>query len=348
MLNTSLLAQICKIPGAPGFEHRIRSFIKEKVSPFVDEVSIDAMGNLIALKKGKQSKRVMVAAHMDEISFIVTHVDQNGFIRFHPLGGFDSKTLTSQRVWIHGKEDVLGVMGCKPIHIMTAEERDKVVPIGQYFIDTGLPKEKVDELISIGDAITRDRDLVTMGTCVNGKSLDNRLSVFILLETLKALQHTEVPYDIYGVFTVQEEVGLRGAMASASHIAPHFGIGLDVTIAYDVPGSQPYESVTSLGKGTAIKVLDGSIICDQRMVAYMKKQAEANSTPYQLEILPKGGTDTAALQRYGKGGSIAGAISIPLRYIHQTTETASVEDIKGSIALLKNCLINIDAHEWNY
>ncbi len=348
MNNLPLLKQICKIPGAPGFENNVRNFVKKQITGLCDEVKTDAMGNLIGIRKGKSPKKVMVAAHMDEIAFIVTHVDDDGFIKFHTLGGFDPKTLTAQRVIIHGKEDVIGVMGCKPIHIMSAEERGKAVPINQYFIDTGMKGDKVKELIGVGDAITRERDCIEMGDCVNSKSLDNRISVFILIETLKKLKGIDLPFTLCATFTVQEEVGLRGAISSATHIQPHFGIGLDVTIAYDVPGSQPHESVTKLGKGTAIKIMDGSTICDQRMVGFMKQQAVKDSIPYQLEILPAGGTDTAGLQRYGKGGSIAGAISIPLRYIHQSTEMANKDDIENSIKLLTSCIANMDKYNWSF
>ena len=246
------------------------------------------MGSIVAIKKGKDDKRVMVAAHMDEISFIVTHIDDEGFIRFHTLGGFDPKTLTAQRVIVHGKEDVIGAMGTKPIHIMTTEERNKVVQTKEYFIDTGYPADKVKELVPIGSPITRERELIEMGECINGKSLDNRVSVFILIETLRALKGVEIPHDLYAVFTVQEEVGLRGAINAAGHINPDFGFGLDVTIAYDVPGAQPHEMVTRLGKGAAIKIMDGSTISDYRMVAYLKEQADKAEIKWQSEILPAG------------------------------------------------------------
>ena len=348
MINVPLLKKICEAPGAPGFEQRIRQLVIDELSALSVELSTDAMGNVTAHKKGQSDKRVMIAAHMDEISFIITHIDDDGFIRFHPLGGFDPKTLTSQRVIIHGKEDIIGVMGCKPIHLMKAEERNKAVPIQDYFIDTGRSPEAVKDLLQIGDPITRERQLIEMGDCVNSKSLDNRVSVFILLEVLKALDTAAVPFDIYGVFTVQEEVGLRGAVSAAHRINPNFGLGLDVTIAFDVPGAQAHEAVTCLGKGAAIKVLDGSTICDYRMVQYLKDQAEANGIPWQPEILPRGGTDTAGIQRYGKNGAIAGAISIPLRHMHQTIEMAHKGDIQHCIDLLKNALLHMHTYDWNF
>ncbi len=286
----------------------------------------------------------MVAAHLDEIGFIVKHIDEQGFVRFHTLGGFDPKTLTAQRVIIHGKQDLVGVMGSKPIHVMSPEERKKVPQTTDYFIDLGMKAEQVKELVQVGNPITRERELIEMGDCVNCKSIDNRVSVFILMETLRQLG--EVPYDVYGVFTVQEEVGLRGANVAAHHINPDFGIGLDTTIAFDVPGAQPHERVTSLGEGAAIKVMDSSTICDYRMVDFMKQTADKNSIKWQLEVLTAGGTDTAGVQRMGKHGAIAGAISIPTRHLHQVIEMANKEDIEACIQLLKASLETIDQFDW--
>lgn len=345
-LNISLLKEICETAGAPGYEQRIREIVLREVQPLADQVTVDNMGNVTTLKKGKQPKRAMVAAHMDEIGFIVTHIDDKGFLRFHTLGGFDPKTLTAQRVIVHGKKDLIGVMGSKPIHIMTDEERNKSVKITDFFIDLGIPKKEVERYVSIGNPITRQRELIEMGECVNCKSIDNRVSVFILIETLRKLKKT--PYDVYGVFTVQEEVGLRGANVASHTINPDFGFGLDTTIAFDVPGALPHEEVTALGNGTAIKIMDASTICDPRMIDYMKKTADKHKIKWQPEILKAGGTDTAGLQRMGKNGSIAGAISIPTRHIHQVIEMAHKKDIEGSIELLTTCLQDLDKHDWSF
>jgi endoglucanase len=347
-MRVDLLNKICQTPGAPGFEKLIRELIIETVKPLVDEVELDNLGNIYAIKRGKGSKRVMVGAHMDEIGFIVTHIDDHGFIRFHTLGGFDPKTLTAQRVIIHGKEDIIGVMAAKPIHVMTQEEKNKTPKTTDFFIDTGRSREDVISLIKIGDPITRERSFIEMGDCVNSKSLDNRLAVFILIEALRELKEQEVPYDIYGVFTVQEEVGIRGANVAALKIKPDFGFGLDTTIAYDLPGAAEHEKITSLGKGAAIKIMDASAICDYRMVEFMKKTADNNNIPWQPEILTAGGTDTAGIQRMTEGGSIAGAISIPTRHLHQVIEMANKKDIHHAIQLLKACLKEIDQHNWGF
>ncbi len=348
MINIELLKSICTTPGAPGFEQKIRELVLEEVKELTDEIEVDNMGNVYAIKRGKGDKRVMVGAHMDEIGFIVTHIDDNGFIRFHTLGGFDPKTLTSQRVIVHGREDVIGVLASKPIHVMTPEERNKVSKLQDYFIDTGMSAEEVKKRVSIGDPITREREFIEMGECVNGKSLDNRLAVFILIETLRNLKGKEIPFDLYGVFTVQEEVGIRGANVSSMRIKPDFGFGLDTTIAYDVPGASAHEKITELGKGTAIKIMDASTICDYRMVQFMKNTADKHGIQWQPEILTAGGTDTAGIQRMTEGGSIAGAVSIPTRHLHQVIEMAHKSDIQGSIDLLTACISDIDQHDWKF
>jgi putative aminopeptidase FrvX len=345
-INVKLLKQICELGGAPGHEQRVRAFVMQAVKPFANEVTTDNLGNVIAFVKGKKNKKVMIAAHMDEIAFMVTHIDDHGFLRFTPLGGFDPKTLTAQRVIVHGKKDIIGVMGSKPIHMMSAEERAKVVPLSDYFIDLGLPKKEVDKLVKVGDVVTRDRELIEMGNCVNCKSIDNRVSVFILLEALRELKNP--PFDVYGVFTVQEEVGIRGAQVSALQIQPDFGFGLDTTIAFDVPGAKEHEMITRLGKGAAIKIMDSSTICDYRMVKYMKQTAEKHKIKYQEEILPAGGTDTAGIQRMTAGGAISGAISIPTRHIHQVIEMADKSDIRASIDLLKQCILDLDKFDWKF
>ncbi|MFN5332756.1 MAG: M42 family metallopeptidase [Bacteroidota bacterium] len=348
-INVALLKQICEMPGAPGFEKRIRDLVVEVVTPFADEVRIDNLGNVIALKKGArnpENKRVMVAAHLDEIGFIVSHIDEQGFLRFNTLGGFDPKTLTAQRVIVHGKKDLIGVMGSKPIHVMTPEEKTKLPKTTDFFIDLGMPKEEVEKYITIGDPVTRDRELIEMGDCVNCKSIDNRVAVFIVIEALKQLKHPA--YDVYATFTVQEEVGIRGANVAAHQINPDFGIALDTTIAFDVPGAAPHEKVTELGKGTAIKIMDAMTICDYRMVAFMKDIASKEAISWQPELLTAGGTDTAGVQRMGKQGAIAGAISIPTRHLHQVIEMAHKKDIADSISLLVACLEQMDSYDWTH
>ncbi len=350
-VDIDLLSRICDAPGAPGYEKAIRQLVLKELKGLADEIRTDNMGNVTAIVPGRSSdKKTMAAAHMDEIGFIVTHIDDKGFVRFNPVGGFDPKTLTSQRVIIHGSKDLFGVMGSKPVHIMSPEEKNKNPQIKDYFIDTGLTKKEVEKLVSVGDFVTRHSPLIELGDCVNVKSLDNRASVFVLIETLRALKKSKSKpaYDFYAVFTVQEEVGLRGAQASALQVQPDFSFGLDTTIAYDVPGSTPQERCTALGEGAAIKLMDSSVICDFRMIDFMKKTAKRHKIKWQPEILAAGGTDTANLQRMTAGGSITGAISVPTRHIHQPIETCHKEDLAACIQLLAACVCDLDRHDWNF
>lgn len=338
-IRTELLRTLCLTPGPPGGEQPIREIVLQEIEGLADDIQIDAMGNIIAIKRGRDARKVMVAAHMDEISFMITHIDKHGFARFTTLGGFDPKTLTAQRVIVHGREDVIGVMGSKPIHIMSPEERSKAPKITDYFIDFGMPAEDVKKLIKVGDKVTRERDLVEIGHTVSTKSLDNRVSVFILIE---AMRHIEEPAcDFYAVFTVQEEVGLRGAKTATRQINPEFGFGLDTTIANDLPAAQEHEYVTTLGAGPGIKYYDSSVIPDSRMIRFMESVASRHQITCQPEILPRGGTDTGAIQQSGDG-AIVGCISIPTRHIHSVVEMCHKEDIAQSIDLLARCIEELD------
>lgn len=329
-MDLSLLKKIVKTPGAPGHETPIRAFIKEQVEPHVDELTTDSIGNLIARVKG-DGPAVMMAAHMDEISLITTHVDDKGFIRFSTLGGFDPETLVNQRVFIHGTETIPGVIGGKPIHTQTDEQKKTKTKLKDLFIDTGLPGDKVKEIVRDGSTVTRMGELMELGDCLTGKSVDNRISVFILIEALK--QAKTCNSDLYAVFTVQEEVGIRGARVAAQRIQPEIGIALDTTIANDLPGSGDHESCTTLGEGTAIKVMDKSVICTPNLVAHLEEIAEQRNITHQREVLTAGGTDTSGMQYLVGIGSYVSCISTPTRYIHSTVETVSKSDVEAGIAL---------------
>ena len=342
MKNFRLLKKISETPGTSGFENEVRKLILNETAELAEDISVDNIGNITILKKGKENKKLMLAAHMDEIGFIVTHIDNNGFLRFTTLGGFDPKTIVTHRVTVHGKKDLIGVIGSKPIHLMTAEERGKKVNVKDFFIDLGMKKKDVEKFVEVGTPVTRRAELIEMGNFINGKSLDNRISVFVLIEVLRQLKDTELPFDTYFVFTVQEEVGLRGAQTAALQIQPDFAYAIDTTIAYDTPGASSHENITKSGNGTAIKIMDASVIADYRMVKFMKQVAKKHKIKYQPELLKGGGTDTARLQQMVKSGSIVGAISIPTRYIHSVIESIHKSDIKRSLRLLKNCILEID------
>ena len=344
-MNLELLEELCQTPGGPGREDRIREVVVRELEPLVDEMEVDQMGNVITTRNPRgravpdDPRRVMLSAHMDEISLLVTHIDEQGFLRFTTLGGFDPKTLSAQRVIVHGKTDVLGLIGSKPIHIMSPEERGKMPPISSFFIDLGLPKSKVEKIVSVGDLCTRERNFVEVGDSVSTKSMDDRVGVFVMIEAVRKLKSHKVA--VQAVASVQEEVGLRGAMVAAEALRPDLGIALDVTLANDVPGARPEEQVTKLGGGAAIKVMDHSVICDSRVVDGLKRVAEKNKIKHQMEVLTAGGTDTAAIQKQG-GGAPAGCISIPCRYVHSVIEMCHKKDIQASIDLLAAFLA--DAH----
>jgi tetrahedral aminopeptidase len=353
-IDVALLSRVCEAPGAPGFEKLIRELVltrSSRVSPTRSRV--DNMGNVVALKKGRSSaKKLRHGRRAHGRDRLHRHPRRRQGLR--PLQSRSAastpKTLTAQRVIVHGKKDLLGVMGSKPTHIMQPEERTKPAKITDYFIDTGLPKKEVAKYVEVGNPVTRWSPLLELGECVNVKSLDNRVCVFLLIEALKSLKKSrkKPAYDFYAVFTVQEEVGLRGANVSALDIKPDFGFGLDTTIAYDVPGSTPQERCTALGEGAGIKIMDSSVICDYRMVAFMKKTADKYKIKWQPEILAAGGTDTASLQRMVPGGSIAGAVSVPTRHIHQTIETVHKKDLQASIDLLVACVCELDKGDWQF
>jgi tetrahedral aminopeptidase len=348
-LDLDLLRKLCDAPGAPGREERVRKLVIEALSPLCDEVSTDILGNVIGIKRshasagGKRALRLMLSGHMDEISFLATHVDDQGFIRFTTLGGFDAKTLTAQRVLVHGKKDLLGVLGSKPIHIMTDEEKKAAPKLEDFFIDVGLPASEVKDLVSVGDVITRQRELAEIGNTLNGKSFDNRMGLFVMLEGLRKVKSHAV--DIFAVASVQEEIGIRGASVATRNIEPDVGIALDITVANDVPDAKAHEQVTRLGEGAAIKVMDSSVICNTRIVAYLKQLAEVHDIPHQMEVLTRGGTDTSALQRAGKGAAV-GCISIPTRYVHSVIEMCHKNDIRAAVDLLAVFIEN--AHRESY
>jgi endoglucanase len=338
-MNLELLSELCRTAGGPGREERIREIVVRELKPLVDSIEIDRMGNVIASrsprgrsapKKG-EPRRLMLSAHMDEISLMVTHIEEDGFLRFTTLGGFDPKTLSAQRVIVHGRKDLIGLIGSKPIHIMSEEERGKMPKTETFFIDVGLSRAKVEKLVRVGDLCTRERDFVLVGDSVSTKSLDDRVGVFVMIEAVrKAKQHG---VEVLAVATTQEEVGIRGAEVAAMNLRPDLGIALDVTLANDVPGATGPDRITKLGGGTAIKIMDSSVISDFRVVDAMRDVAERKKIPHQMEVLPKGGTDTAAIQRAG-GGVPAGCVSVPCRYVHSVIEMCHQKDIRASIDLL--------------
>ncbi len=331
-MSFDLLRTLCATPGAPGYEHLFREVVRAELEPLADEIQEDSMGNLFALKRGRGSKprKVMVAAHMDEISLIVRSIHKEGFLYFSPLGGFDPRTLIAQRVKVHGKEVLDGCIAIKAAHFTSAEERQKVTPLTELFIDLGLPAAKVRELVSVGDPITLERELITMGDYYCGKTLDDRVGVYTMIEAFRRLRHSDD--DIYAVATVQEEVGVRGARVASFGLEPDIGLALDITIAADTPGVEEQDYCVRTGAGVAIKVLDSYSISHPGLVRFLKELAQRKAISYQMEVLPRGGTDAGGMQ-LSRAGIPVCTVSIPCRYTHSVVETVHNEDVERAIKL---------------
>ncbi len=325
-----LLKKLTQTPGCPGQEQRIREVVREEMESLVDELRVDRLGNLIGVKKGNGPK-VMISAHMDQIGFMVSYIDEDGFLRINPTGGFDARTLMAQRVIVHGKEDLLGVMGSKPVHVLSDAEKKKTLEVKDFFIDLGMDAEKVKELVRIGDPVTWVGEFAEMGDMYLSRAMDDRIGVYVMLEALRKLKKHDA--QIYAVAAVQEEVGIRGATASAAQIQPEIGIAIDVTIANDVPGAGKHEAVTRMGDGIGIKRMDSASISSPALVRHMEELADANEIKWQPEILPRGGTDAGAIWRV-PGGAHVITLSIPSRYVHSTVELVHKEDVQAGIDLL--------------
>lgn len=327
-----LLKRLSEAAGIPGYEMPVRAIVADALRSLVDSMEVDALGNLIAHKKGS-GPVVVIAAHMDEIGFLVQHVDEKtGFLRMEPLGGFDPVTLVAQRVIVHTENgDFVGCIGRKATHILSEEERKKPLEMKDLAIDLGLPMATVAEKVSVGDTVTLRQDFIEYGDVVSGKALDDRLGIYIGIEAMKRVPHPSC--DVYFVGTTQEEVGLRGAKVAGQALNPDIGIALDGTVAADTPGVPEQHQVTRLGKGVAIKLKDSASISHPGLVKAMKTLASENGIPYQMEILPRGGTDAGALQMAHDGAAVI-TLSVPTRYVHSVVETAHKDDIEATINLL--------------
>lgn len=348
-MNEGLLRELVEARGIPGQEDLVREIVIRELKGLC-EITVDSMGNVIATKKGRGAtgslKKLMLAAHMDEIGFVVKFIDDKGFLRVHPLGGFDPRQLASQRVIVNTKEGPKqGVMmlSAKPKHMMKPGEEGKGASLDDVFVDVGMSGEQAKSLIRVGDMVTMDRNMVRMGDLATCKSMDDRVCVFIMIEAMKALGDHAV--DVVAVATVQEEIGLRGAAASGWSVKPDAVVALDITLANDIPGLPEVDHVTKLGQGTAIKVLDGSLICHPKMVGHFRDLAEQKGIPHQMELLPMGGTDAGGIQRL-HGGIPAFTLSVPTRYVHTVNETVHLSDVQASIDLLVAYME--DAHNADY
>jgi putative aminopeptidase FrvX len=321
-----LLQKLTETFGPSGYEDAVRKLVRAEIEPLADDIRVDALGNLIARKRplaraGGKARRIMIAAHMDEIGLIASHIDENGFVRFAPIGTVMGRYLLGSRVrFLNG---VQGLVGFDRL-----EKYNELPDTARIFVDVGATSRK-DCPVQIGDVAAFERPFQDLGRRVMAKSLDNRAGVLVAIETLRALKTT--PHDVYFVFTTQEEVHLRGATVSAFGVEPEIAIALDVTPAGDTPEALKLEA--ALGKGPAIKIRDVGMLADVRVVNWMIRTAGKAGLPYQREVLTIGSTDAAAIQ-ISRSGVMAGALSVPVRYVHSPSEMIDWDDLKNAIKLL--------------
>jgi endoglucanase len=356
-VNTDLLKRLCETPGVPGREERVRALIQKEVKGLFDEVRVDAMGSLICrrhprgargkmVKSSKKPTVVMLLCHMDEIGFYVSAVDSKGWIWCNPAGGFDARNLFSRRVLVcTDNGDFKGVMnpGGRPIHISSPEERTKVPETKQFFIDIGLPADKVKKSVKVGDFIVMDEPAIEMGTKVVSKALDNRVACWLGIESIRKLDAAGSAHacEVVVAFTTQEEVGLRGAKTASHAVQPDIGIGIDVTLSCDTPGVPDEESVTHHGKGFGLHIKDGSFISDKKLVDEFEAVAKKHRIPYQRTILAAGGQDGAAAQQAAAGARAIGIV-VGTRYIHTVTEMIDTRDLGAARDVIAAYIPTVD------
>lgn len=331
MLDT--METLCCLDGVSGCEDEVREYILERVMPFADEIRTDPMGNLMVFKKGActPAKRVMLAAHIDEVGLIVTEITEDGYLRFDTAGGIDRRVLIGKRVFV-GSGRVLGVIGSKAIHLTTAEQRKTLPKIKDMYIDIGAGnKEEAQALVQLGDTIAFDDAVIRFGEgFIKAKALDDRVGCAAMVELIES----QLPCDCWFAFTVQEEVGCRGAMTAARSIEPEVALILETTTAADIPGVSGADQVCQLGKGVVIPFMDRSSIYDRELYQLLGKLAEENDIPWQTKTRVAGGNDASQFQRAGTGARVA-AVSVAVRNIHSPASVAKISECEDQLKLAR-------------
>lgn len=332
------LERLCNVPGVSGFEEEAQKLVYEELKPHCDDIRTDRMGNVIAVKRAKNRdqpvRKLMFAAHIDEIGAMVSHIDDEGFIRFLAVGGLDPRTLPSERVTIHGtkngRQQVNGVIAPQSGWLGTDSDRARVFQVNELYIDTARSAAELRGLVEIGDVITFSATFSRLNdNVVMGRNFDDRMGVYCMVEAMKRITHPDV--DVYAVSTVQEEVGVRGAPTAAHVIEPDIAIAIDGSLPSDTPYAKPEERQCELGKGTGIYIMDKRTIGNPGLIRSMVRACEENNIPYQRNL--GGATDASAIQRAGKG-AWATTIGAPTRYMHSTVQLCHLTDIEATTALL--------------
>lgn len=326
-----LLKQLCALPGVSSFEDAVRDYIKEQAAPYADTAKVDAMGNLICFKKGAKptGTKLMLCAHMDEVGLMVRSITEDGYLKFVCVGGMDRRVLLGKQVLV-GDRQVPGVIGLKAIHMTTAEERKKVPKLEDYYIDIGASsREEAEALVEVGDPCIFRSDCVEFGDgCLKAKALDDRVGCAVLLELLRR----DLPMDCTFVFTVQEEVGTRGAFGAAFSVTPDIALVLEGTTAADAPSQDPEAQICHLGQGPVLSWMDKGTIYDRDLFERLRTVAQEHNIPWQLKHYVAGSTDAKAIQRTKSGVRVAG-ISAPVRYLHAPASVVNINDVEQVLEL---------------
>lgn len=325
--------ELCLLSGVSSYEDEVRAYIKEKAAPYADELRVDAMGTLIIFKKGKKStgNQLLLAAHMDEVGLIIKRITDEGYLKFACIGGVDRRVLLGKKILV-GKNKTPGVIGLKAIHLTTPEEREKLPKLEEYYIDIGAKdKESAEKLTFIGDYGVFESDWVEFGSgMVKAKALDDRVGCAVMLELLKE----ELPMDCTFAFTVQEEVGCRGAFGAAFSVAPQIALVLETTTAADLAGMEAHKQVCAPGKGPVVPFMDGGSISDRGLFELLRELCEKNDIPWQTKHFIAGGNDASVFQRSREGVRTA-TISAAVRYLHAPASVASLNDIEDILRLAR-------------
>jgi putative aminopeptidase FrvX len=344
----SLLEKLSNAHGVSGYEGGVREIIKKEVKPCVDELRVDNFGNLIATKEGK-SPSVMIAAHMDEIGLMVKYIDDDGFIRFAKVGGWFDQTLVNQRVLLHTKKGtVSGVIGSKPVHVMRTEDKKKAIEAKDMFIDVGASSrdEATKMGVEPGVTVSLDQKLASLaGDRVTGKAFDDRAGGAVLIAVLQEIAAMKLT-SVFGVFTVQEEVGLKGARTSAFGLNPDVGIAIDTCIPGDHPGIKKTDSAIEIGKGPSLTVMDAGgrgVITHPKVLEWLRQTAKAKGIPYQMDVTESGTTDASAIS-LTREGIPSGVISIATRYIHTPVEVLSLKDLALTAELVVEAIKSVGSY----
>jgi len=344
----SLLEKLSNAHGISGYEGGVREVIKQEVESCVDELKIDNFGNLIAIKKGK-SPSVMIAAHMDEIGLMVKYIDDEGFVRFAKVGGWFDQTLVNQRVLLHTRKGtVTGVIGSKPVHVMESEDKKKAIEAKDMFIDVGASSRDEATAMGVEPGVTAslDQKLAELANDrVTGKAFDDRAGGAVLITALQRIAGMKLT-SVMGVFTVQEEVGLKGARTSAFGLNPDVGIALDTCIPGDHPGIKKTDSAVEIGKGPSITVMDAGgrgVITHPRVLEWLCETAKAKGIPYQMDVTESGTTDASAIS-LTREGIPSGVISVATRYIHTPVEVLSLKDLAQAADLVVEAIKSVGSY----